>query len=278
MAAPDIYPNSTDSSKVLYGTDERDSTGINAYMLERRKYYTEQQWDETIERFQTATTLYIGNLSFYTTEEQLYEFFSTVGPVKRIIMGLNRFTRTPCGFAFVEYYTHHDAIICHRHLHGAMCDERPITVSLDPGFQEGRQYGRSKRTGGQRRDDYRTEFDSGRGGYAANAAAQQLEHEKFTTLEQQHITGGFGLTRSTQHDRKRRGRHHDKRKSRHHEEQQRQRQEQQEEEKIDTNVDVETSDAVQVPVAVSLADDSNPADEEQKDAMASEENIDVKAE
>ena len=60
MAAPDIYPNSTDSSKVLYGTDERDSTGINAYMLERRKYYTEQQWDETIERFQTATTLYIG--------------------------------------------------------------------------------------------------------------------------------------------------------------------------------------------------------------------------
>jgi hypothetical protein len=35
----------------------------------------------------TTTTLYIGNLSFYTTEEQLYELFGKCGDVKRIIMG-----------------------------------------------------------------------------------------------------------------------------------------------------------------------------------------------
>lgn len=56
---------------------------------------------------QTAT-LYLGNLSFYTTEEQIYEVFhraaavSSGGGIKRIIMGLDRNQKTPCGFAFVE--------------------------------------------------------------------------------------------------------------------------------------------------------------------------------
>ena len=49
-----------------------------------------------------SATLYVGNLSFYTTEEQIYTFFSKSGPVKRIIMGLDKFTKTPCGFCFVE--------------------------------------------------------------------------------------------------------------------------------------------------------------------------------
>ena len=52
-----------------------------------------------------STTLYVGNLSFYTTEEQLYELFGKCGDVKRIIMGLDKFKRTPCGFVFVEYYS-----------------------------------------------------------------------------------------------------------------------------------------------------------------------------
>ena len=49
------------------------------------------------------STLYIGNLSFFTTEEQIHEAFSKCGEVKRVIMGLDRNKRTPCGFAFVEY-------------------------------------------------------------------------------------------------------------------------------------------------------------------------------
>ena len=51
-----------------------------------------------------TTTLYVGNMSFYTTEEQLYELFGKCGDVKRIVMGLDKFKRTPCGFCFVEYY------------------------------------------------------------------------------------------------------------------------------------------------------------------------------
>lgn len=50
-----------------------------------------------------STTLYVGNLSFYTTEEQVYELFSKSGDVKRIIIGLDKVKKTACGFCFVEY-------------------------------------------------------------------------------------------------------------------------------------------------------------------------------
>jgi nuclear cap-binding protein subunit 2 len=38
----------------------------------------------------------VGNLSFFTTEEQIHELFSRAGDVKRIIMGLDKATKTPC--------------------------------------------------------------------------------------------------------------------------------------------------------------------------------------
>lgn len=57
----------------------------------------------------TSVTLYVGNLSFYTTEEQIYELFSRCGDIRRIIMGLDKYKKTPCGFCFVEYYVREDA-------------------------------------------------------------------------------------------------------------------------------------------------------------------------
>lgn len=55
-----------------------------------------------------TATLYVGNLSFYTTEEQVHELFTRVGDLKRIVMGLDKKRKTPCGFCFVEYYTRAD--------------------------------------------------------------------------------------------------------------------------------------------------------------------------
>ena len=52
-----------------------------------------------------SATLYVGNLSFYTAEEQIHSLFSKCGQIKRIIMGLDRNQKTPCGFCFVEYAT-----------------------------------------------------------------------------------------------------------------------------------------------------------------------------
>lgn len=66
---------------------------------------------------------------------------SRCGEIKRLVMGLDRYQKTPCGFCFVEYYTHQDALDCMKYIGGTKLDERAIRTDLDPGFQEGRQYG-----------------------------------------------------------------------------------------------------------------------------------------
>ncbi|KIK59815.1 hypothetical protein GYMLUDRAFT_169264 [Collybiopsis luxurians FD-317 M1] len=130
-----------------------------------------------------STTLYIGNLSFYTTEEQIYELFSKCanpedgGGIKRIIMGLDRNTRTPCGFCFVEYYTHAEALASMRYISGTKLDERIIRCDLDMGYKEGRQFGRGK-SGGQVRDEHRQDYDPGRGGWGAQAQRLEIERRR----------------------------------------------------------------------------------------------------
>ncbi|XP_054269074.1 nuclear cap-binding protein subunit 2-like [Macrosteles quadrilineatus] len=111
-----------------------------------------------------STTLYVGNLSFHTTEDQIHELFSRCGDIRRVIMGLDRHKMTPCGFCFVEYYSRRDAENCMRYVNGTKLDERQIRTDWDVGFQEGRQYGRG-RSGGQIRDEFRKTFDEGRGGF-----------------------------------------------------------------------------------------------------------------
>ena len=58
--------------------------------------------DDLEQRLLKSTTLYVGNLSFYTREEQIYDLFARCGDVKRIVMGLDRMNKTPCGFCFME--------------------------------------------------------------------------------------------------------------------------------------------------------------------------------
>ncbi|KAI0928484.1 Nuclear cap-binding protein subunit 2 [Taiwanofungus camphoratus] len=142
-----------------------------------------------------SSTLYIGNLSFYTTEEQIYELFSKCtspeegGGIKRIIMGLDRNTRTPCGFCFVEYYSHAEAEACLRYVSGTKLDERIIRCDLDLGYREGRQFGRGK-SGGQVRDEHRQDYDPGRGGWGAQA--QRLEIERRREVEERYADAQEG--------------------------------------------------------------------------------------
>ncbi|MBW03682.1 Nuclear cap-binding protein subunit 2, partial [Eschrichtius robustus] len=88
-----------------------------------------------------SCTLYVGNLSFYTTEEQIYELFSKSGDIKKIIMGLDKMKKTAYGFCFVEYYSRADAENAVQYINGTRLDERIIRTDWDAGFKEGRQYG-----------------------------------------------------------------------------------------------------------------------------------------
>ncbi|XP_053130267.1 nuclear cap-binding protein subunit 2 [Hemicordylus capensis] len=123
-----------------------------------------------------SCTLYVGNLSFYTTEEQIHELFSKCGDVKRIVMGLDKVKKTPCGFCFVEYYTRAEAEHSMRFINGTRLDDRIIRTDWDAGFKEGRQFGRG-RTGGQVRDEYRTDYDVGRGGFGKIIQMQKTNQQ-----------------------------------------------------------------------------------------------------
>lgn len=121
-----------------------------------------------------SVTLYVGNLSYYTMEEQIFELFGRAGDIRRVIMGLDRKQKTPCGFCFVEYYNRADAENAIRYINGTRLDDRIIRTDWDCGFQEGRQYGRG-RHGGQVRDEHRTNFDAGRGGWS-KMIATRIQH------------------------------------------------------------------------------------------------------
>lgn len=132
--------------------------------------------------------------SFYTTEEQVYELFSKCGEIKRLVMGLDRFQKTPCGFCFVEYYTHQDALDCMKYIGGTKLDERVIRTDLDPGFEEGRQYGRGK-SGGQVRDEYRDDFDEGRGGLGRAIQSERMRDSERNREKDTHHEDDYGRLR-----------------------------------------------------------------------------------
>lgn len=71
-----------------------------------------------------------------------------------MVVGLDRIKKTPCGFCFVEYTTRESARNAMRYVNGTKLDDRQIRTDWDTGFEEGRQFGRS-RSGGQVRDEYR---------------------------------------------------------------------------------------------------------------------------
>lgn len=64
-----------------------------------------------------------------------------------------------------------------RYVSGTKLDERVIRCDLDPGYREGRQYGRGK-SGGQVRDEYRQEYDAGRGGWGHNRLREEEERQR----------------------------------------------------------------------------------------------------
>merc|ERR1711881_233437 len=140
---------------------ERDPMAELGAYRDQRFGGSRNQQDEALRH---AVTLYVGNLSFYTTEEQVLDLFGKAGDVKRVVMGLDKATKTPCGFCFVEYYTRDDCENAMRYVNGTRLDDRIIRTDYDVGFKEGRQYGRGK-SGGQVRDEYRPDFDPGRGGF-----------------------------------------------------------------------------------------------------------------
>jgi cold-inducible RNA-binding protein len=105
-----------------------------------------------------GTKLYVGNLPFSTTENELQELFSQAGAVQEVTLMQDRFTGKSRGFAFVTMGSEEDAQNAISKLNGQAIEGRPLTVNeARPREQRppgGRGYGGGyggRREGGQRR-------------------------------------------------------------------------------------------------------------------------------
>jgi RNA recognition motif-containing protein len=73
--------------------------------------------------------LYVGNLSFNTTQEAVETLFGAIGEVREVFIPTDRETGRPRGFAFVTMGNPEMAEMAARQLDGTMLDGRSLRVN-----------------------------------------------------------------------------------------------------------------------------------------------------
>ena len=100
------------------------------------------------------TNIFVGNLNYSTTQEDLHETFARFGNVERVNVITDRDTGQPRGFAFVEMTDPNEAQNAISQLNGAELNGRAMNVNEarpKPSNGGGRGgYGGSRRGGGGR--------------------------------------------------------------------------------------------------------------------------------
>jgi RNA recognition motif-containing protein len=76
-----------------------------------------------------AKKLYVGNLSYNTTEAQVRALFSQAGEVDSVSLITDRDTGRPKGFGFVEMNTEEGSAAAIQQFNGYMLDGRTLTVN-----------------------------------------------------------------------------------------------------------------------------------------------------
>ena len=76
-----------------------------------------------------GTKLYVGNLSFNTTENELQELFEQAGTVQEVSLMQDKFTGKSRGFAFVTMGSDEDAQNAISKLNGQTVEGRALTVN-----------------------------------------------------------------------------------------------------------------------------------------------------
>jgi RNA recognition motif-containing protein len=97
------------------------------------------------------TNIFVGNLSFQTTQEELQAAFANYGNVERVNIVTDRDSGQPRGFAFVEMTDRSAAETAISKLNGAELNGRTMNVNeARPKPQGGGGYGGNRGGGGKR--------------------------------------------------------------------------------------------------------------------------------
>jgi len=93
--------------------------------------------------------LFVSNLDFEITTEQLHELFSEVGPIVSVVIATDRETRRSKGFAFLEMEGDDEAQKAIDNLNNKIINGRPIKVCADRGKTGGPREGAEGSFGGE---------------------------------------------------------------------------------------------------------------------------------
>lgn len=77
-----------------------------------------------------SQTLYVGNVSYQSTDESLAAAFAAAGTVVSAKIVMDKFTGRSRGFAFVDMSTEEEATKAIELLDGKELDGRPLRVSM----------------------------------------------------------------------------------------------------------------------------------------------------
>ncbi len=102
--------------------------------------------------------LFVGNLSFNTTENDLQDAFAAHGTVSEANLMMDRTTNRSRGFAFVTMGTGEEAEKAIAALNGAQLDGRAITVNIARPREERPAGGRREYGGGGQRSGGRDRY------------------------------------------------------------------------------------------------------------------------
>ena len=109
-----------------------------------------------------STKLFVGNLSFKTTENDLQDAFAAHGTVVETNLMMDRMTGRPRGFAFVTMSSPEEAQKAIDAMHGKDFDGRALTVNIARPREE--RPGGGGGGGGGRDRGPRREYGGGGGG------------------------------------------------------------------------------------------------------------------
>jgi len=96
-----------------------------------------------------SAKLFVGNLSYQATEEDLRELFQQAGTVQSVRIITDQFTGRPRGFGFVEMSTKEEAERAIEQLNGRLFRDRNLVVN-EARPQPSRPQGGGPRGGGRR--------------------------------------------------------------------------------------------------------------------------------
>ena len=125
-----------------------------------------------------ATKLYVGNLSFKTTSDDLREYFATAGEVESASVIEDRETGRSRGFGFVEMVTSEGAAAAIEQFNGKDLNGRNLTVNeARPKTDRGGGGGRGGGYGGGRGGGGGYGGGGDRGGYGGGGGGGRNDRE-----------------------------------------------------------------------------------------------------